>query len=107
VVQGEGDERQEAGGRRDAAEGTIALQGAAGGLLAQSTVVLVSGYHPRHSLLGVVWTAVTAAVMFTLATGKARTGRALGNAVLQTEGRVTMVDASLTVSGARVLPSGA
>ena len=67
-------------------------------LLAQSTVVLVSGYHARHSVLGVVWTAVTAAVMFTLATGKARTGRALGNPVLQTEGRVTMDDAILAAA---------
>ena len=47
-------------------------------LLVQSTVVLATGYHPRHSLLGIAWTAVTAAVMFALAAGKARTGRALG-----------------------------
>jgi hypothetical protein len=31
--------------------------------------------------------------MFALAAGKARTGRALGNPVLRTEGRVTLVDA--------------
>jgi hypothetical protein len=48
-------------------------------------------YHPRHSLLGIIWTAVTAAVMFALASGKARTGRALDSPVLQTEGRVTMI----------------
>jgi hypothetical protein len=28
-------------------------------LLAQSTVVLATGYHPRHSLPGIVWTADT------------------------------------------------
>ena len=31
-------------------------------LLVQSTVVLVAGYHPRHSVPGIIWTAVTAAV---------------------------------------------
>lgn len=67
-------------------------------LLVQSTVVLATGYHPRHSVLGIVWTAVTAAVMFALAAGKARTGRALDNPVLQTEGRVTVIDGILAVA---------
>jgi divalent metal cation (Fe/Co/Zn/Cd) transporter len=64
-------------------------------LVAQSTVVLTKAYHPRHSVLGIIWTAVTAAVMFTLAWGKARTGQALDNPVLRTEGRVTMIDGIL------------
>jgi divalent metal cation (Fe/Co/Zn/Cd) transporter len=64
-------------------------------LLVQSTVVLATGYHPRHSLPGIAWTAVTAVVMFLLAAGKARTGRALGNPVLRAEGRVTMIDGIL------------
>src|SRR5664279_3164196 len=55
-------------------------------LLVQSTVVLASGYHPRHSVLGIIWTSVTMAMMFALAAGKACTGRALGNPVLRTEG---------------------
>jgi hypothetical protein len=42
-------------------------------LLVQSTVVLATGYRPRHSVLGICWTAVTAGVMFALAWGKART----------------------------------
>ena len=67
-------------------------------LLAQSTVVLVTGYHPRPSVLGMAWTAVTAVAMFALAWGKARTGRALGNPVLQTEGRVTMIDGILAAA---------
>ena len=67
-------------------------------LLVQSTVVLAAGYHPRHSLLGIVWTAVTAAVMFALAAAKARTGQALGNPVLRTEGRVTMIDGILAAA---------
>jgi divalent metal cation (Fe/Co/Zn/Cd) transporter len=64
-------------------------------LLAQSTWVLATGFRPRHSPLGIAWTAVTAAVMFALAAGKARTGAALGNPVLRTEGRVTLVDGIL------------
>jgi divalent metal cation (Fe/Co/Zn/Cd) transporter len=67
-------------------------------LLVQSTVVLATGYHPRHSVLGIIWTAGTAAAMFTLAAGKARTGRALDNPVLQTEGRVTVIDGILAVA---------
>jgi divalent metal cation (Fe/Co/Zn/Cd) transporter len=67
-------------------------------LTIQSAVVLVTGYHPRPSPLGIGWTAVTAAVMFALAAGKARTGRALGNPVLITEGRVTLVDGILAVA---------
>ena len=64
-------------------------------LLVQSTVVLAIGHHPRHSPLGIAWTGATAAVMFALAAGKARTGQALDNPVLSTEGRVTLIDALL------------
>ena len=67
-------------------------------LLVQSTLVLATGYRPGHSLLGIIWTAVTAAAMFALAAGKASTGRALGNPVLRTEGRVTMIDGILAVA---------
>ena len=67
-------------------------------LLVQSTVVLASGYHPHRSVPGIIWTAVTAVVMFALAAGKARTGRALGNPVLRTEGRVTMIDGILATA---------
>jgi divalent metal cation (Fe/Co/Zn/Cd) transporter len=56
-------------------------------LLVQSTVVLAADYHPGHSVLGIIWAAATAVVMFALAAGKARTGRALDNPVLRTEGR--------------------
>lgn len=67
-------------------------------LAVQSTVVLATGYRPRHSVLGIAWTAVTAVVMFALAAGKARTGRALDNPVLTTEGRVTMIDGILAAA---------
>jgi divalent metal cation (Fe/Co/Zn/Cd) transporter len=40
---------------------------------------------------------VTAAVMFTLAAGKTRTGAALDTPVLRTAGRVTMIDGILAV----------
>src|SRR5487761_2774142 len=33
-------------------------------------VVLATGFHPRHSTLGIIWTALTAAAMFALAAGK-------------------------------------
>ena len=64
----------------------------------QSLIVLLSGYHPESSALGITWTAVTGAVMFSLAAGKARIGRALDNAVLTTEGRVTFIDGLLATS---------
>ena len=43
-------------------------------LTVQTVVVFAVGYHPSHSPLGIVWTAVTAAAMFALAFGKRRTG---------------------------------
>ncbi|MGH3629669.1 MAG: cation transporter, partial [Sciscionella sp.] len=67
-------------------------------LTVQSTLVLATGYHPGRSPAGIGWTAVTAAVMFALAAGKARTGSALDNPVLRTEGRVTLVDGILAVA---------
>ena len=67
-------------------------------LLVQSTLVLATGFHPRHSTLGIAWTAVTAAVMFALAYGKTRTGAALANPVLATEGRVTLIDGLLATA---------
>ncbi|OBK93809.1 cation transporter [Mycobacterium sp. 1165178.9] len=67
-------------------------------LLVQSTMVLVAGFHPEPSPLGIAWTTVTAATMFALAAGKARTGAALRNPVLTSEGRVTLIDGLLAVA---------
>lgn len=67
-------------------------------LLVQSTWALAGGLRPERSVLGIAWTAVTAAAMFALAAGKSRTGRALGNPVLATEGRVTLVDGILATA---------
>jgi divalent metal cation (Fe/Co/Zn/Cd) transporter len=72
---------------------------ALGGYLAvQSTWVLVVGHRAAPSPAGIGWTAVTAVVMFALAAGKTRTGAALGNPVLRTEGRVTLIDAILATA---------
>ncbi|MBW4031537.1 MAG: cation transporter [Acidobacteria bacterium] len=64
-------------------------------LTAQSTVALVTGHRAQPGIGGILWTGVTALVMFGLAFGKGRTGRALKNPVLETEGRVTFIDGLL------------
>lgn len=61
----------------------------------QSTVLLIAGFHPEHSPLGLLWTGLTAGVMFTLATAKYRVGDQLQSQVLMTESRVTFVDGLL------------
>jgi divalent metal cation (Fe/Co/Zn/Cd) transporter len=76
----------------------VAFAGLAAYLLVQSTVVLVAGFRPHHSAAGIIWTALTALVMFALAAGKARTGAALDNPVLRAEGRVTLVDGLLATA---------
>ena len=93
-LSGTGEERQRRGLRLIG----YAFAALAAYLLVQSTVVLAIGYHPRHSVPGIIWTAITSVVMFALAAGKARTGRALGNPVLRTEGRVTLIDGILATS---------
>ena len=67
-------------------------------IAAQSVYVLVAELHPRPSLLGIVWLGLTAAAMFGLAAGKRATGRALGNRVLETEARVTLIDGLLATA---------
>lgn len=67
-------------------------------LLAQSSVALLAGHRASPSIGGIVWTAGTSVAMFLLAAGKSQTGRALGNPVLQAEGRVTRIDALLALA---------
>ena len=67
-------------------------------LVVQSTWVIVAGFHPHHSPLGIAWAAGTAVAMFALAAGKARTGAALDNPVLSSEGRVTLIDGVLATA---------
>ncbi|MHB1569198.1 MAG: cation transporter [Solirubrobacteraceae bacterium] len=64
----------------------------------QSAVILSSQTHPGHSTLGIVWLALTGAAMLALAAGKRDTGRRLGNPVLQTESRVTLIDGALAAA---------
>lgn len=67
-------------------------------LTVQSGFALATGHHAQPSPAGIVWTAVTALVMFALAAGKARTGKALGNPVLIAEGKVTFIDGLLAAA---------
>lgn len=64
-------------------------------LAIQSVIALVLLHRAAASPGGIVWTASTAVAMFVLAFGKRRTGVALGNPVLVTEGRVTLIDGIL------------
>jgi divalent metal cation (Fe/Co/Zn/Cd) transporter len=64
-------------------------------LIAQVSYTLATSGRPAPSPLGIIWTALTFVVMLALAAGKARTGKALNNAVLTAEGRVTLIDAYL------------
>jgi divalent metal cation (Fe/Co/Zn/Cd) transporter len=61
----------------------------------QSVWTLLSNVHPTTSLPGIVWLVFTFMVMLLLAWGKLVTGRQLGNVVLMTEARVTLIDAAL------------
>ena len=92
-------------GGRDPARERIALRRIGGAFLAlavyvsaQAIVVLTTGSRPGSSPLGMAWTAATAVVMIGLAAGKLTTGRALDHPVLQSEARVTLVDAALAVA---------
>jgi divalent metal cation (Fe/Co/Zn/Cd) transporter len=67
-------------------------------LAIQSTAVLIVGFHPHQSPLGIAWTAITALVMFALAAEKGRTGAQLGNHVLQAESRITLIDGILATA---------
>ncbi len=67
-------------------------------IAAQSSYVLATGFRPHHSITGIVWLALTVVAMFALAWGKGRTGRALGNRVLATEARVTLIDGYLAAA---------
>ena len=59
---------------------------------------LLGDHRPDATTLGIVWTALTCVAMLALARGKALTGHALGNPVLEAESRVTVVDAALAAA---------
>lgn len=62
---------------------------------AQLTYTILTHTHPRPSPGGLAWTGMTCIAMLLLAYGKGVTGQRLRNQVLQTEARVTLVDAYL------------
>jgi divalent metal cation (Fe/Co/Zn/Cd) transporter len=64
-------------------------------VLVQSVWSVVANAHPTPSLLGIFWLIVTCIAMLLLAWGKLAIGRQLGNVVLTTEARVTLIDAAL------------
>ncbi|WP_374296749.1 cation transporter [Sphingomonas sp.] len=64
-------------------------------VLVQSVWTLLTASHPAPSPLAIVWLLATCVVMLLLAWGKLVTGRQLGNVVLSTEARVTLIDAAL------------
>jgi divalent metal cation (Fe/Co/Zn/Cd) transporter len=64
-------------------------------MLAQLISVLLTGTHATRSIGGIAWIAATFIAMLLLASGKRITGQRLKNAVLLTEGKVTLVDAYL------------
>ena len=67
-------------------------------ILGQEAVTFLAGIRPTTSLGGIGWLAATLLAMLLLAWGKGVTGRQLGNAVLQTESRVTLIDAALAAA---------
>ncbi len=64
-------------------------------ILTQSLQTLLSQAHPQQSPIGTAWLAATFITMLLLAWGKEVTGKELGNQVLRSEARVTLVDAYL------------
>jgi divalent metal cation (Fe/Co/Zn/Cd) transporter len=61
----------------------------------QAVVTIVAGVRPDKSLLGIGWLSLTVLAMLGLGLWKSRAGSNLGNAALQKEARVTMVDGAL------------
>jgi divalent metal cation (Fe/Co/Zn/Cd) transporter len=64
----------------------------------QTALTLRARTHPGHSILGIVWLALTVVAMFALAAGKRSTGKRLGNRVLRTEAHVTLIDGALAIA---------
>jgi divalent metal cation (Fe/Co/Zn/Cd) transporter len=67
-------------------------------ILGQTAATLLTRTHPAPSRGGIVWLAATLIAMLLLAQGKRVTGSRLGNAVLLTEARVTLIDALLAAA---------
>jgi divalent metal cation (Fe/Co/Zn/Cd) transporter len=73
----------------------LAFFGLAISVALQSLFTVLSQRHPLPSMIGLAWLAATLIAMLLLALGKRITGAQLGNPVLMTEARVTLIDAAL------------
>ena len=67
-------------------------------IAAQAVGTLLVADHPGTSAVAIAWLALTVVAMLTLAAAKRATGDRLGNAVLATEARVTLVDGALAAA---------
>ncbi len=67
-------------------------------IAAQGAYTLASTSHPGRSTAGILWLALTVVAMLALAVGKRSTGARLGNPVLMTESRVTVIDGLLAAA---------
>ena len=67
-------------------------------VLGQSAYALITGLRPGTAAAGMAWLVATVIVMLLLAWGKLVTGHQLDNPVLQTEARVTLIDAYLAAA---------
>jgi divalent metal cation (Fe/Co/Zn/Cd) transporter len=76
----------------------IAFFGLALYVVIQGGYVILTRYHPSPSAPGIAWLGATLIAMLLLAWGKHHTGQQLGNAVLLTEARVTLVDGYLAAA---------
>jgi len=76
----------------------LAFFGLALYVLLQSGYSLIMQARPDTSVVGIAWLAATLIAMLLLSLGKARTGKQLGNPVLVTEARVTLIDAYLAAA---------
>jgi divalent metal cation (Fe/Co/Zn/Cd) transporter len=67
-------------------------------IAAQAAQILLVADHPGTSTVAIAWLALTVAAMLALAAAKRATGERLGNPVLVTEARVTLVDGALAAA---------
>ena len=67
-------------------------------VLVQAAYTVLTHAHPGQSPGGIAWLTATLIAMLLLARGKLITGRQLGNPVLLTEARVTLIDGILAAA---------
>lgn len=78
---------------------SVAFASLATYIAVQATFTFTGGTaRPGHSVLGIVWLAITVLAMWALAYGKHQTGTRLRNKVLITESRVTVIDGALATA---------